>query len=79
MRRETDSTTARLGAHRGPRVTGRVGDPSFALGAIEDELRVAGADEGFAPAQQANWLETGIVERLREDIDSQITHTGRGC
>src|SRR5919197_334281 len=47
------------------RVTGRVGDPSVALGAIEDELRQAGADEvviGTLPRGRSNWLETGIVE-----------------
>ena len=59
-------------------LTGRVGDPSIALGAIEDELRVAGADEviiSTLPRGRSNWLETGIVERLREDLDIPVTHT----
>ena len=59
------------------RVTGRVGDPSIALGAIEDELRVSGADEvilSTLPRGKSNWLETGIVERLREELDIPITH-----
>jgi GABA permease len=61
----------------GLQLTGRVGDPSIALGAIEDELRLAGADEviisTLAPSK-SNWLETGIVERLRDDLDIPITH-----
>ena len=61
----------------GLRVTGRVGDPSVALGAIEDELRQAGADEvviSTLPPGRSNWLETGILERLRDDLDVPITH-----
>ena len=57
--------------------TGRVGDPNAALGAIEDELRISGADEviiSTLPASQSNWLETGIVERLREELDVPVTH-----
>jgi hypothetical protein len=59
-------------------VTGRVGDPSVALGAIEDELRLSGADEvviSTLPRGRSNWLETGIVERLREDLEIPVTHT----
>ena len=62
---------------QGVQLTGRVGDPSVALGAIEDELRASGADEviiSTLPRSQSNWLETGIVERLREDLDIPITH-----
>jgi hypothetical protein len=58
-------------------VTGRVGDPSVALGAIEDELRVSSADEvliSTLPRNKSNWLETGILERLAEDLDIPITH-----
>jgi hypothetical protein len=56
---------------------GRVGDPNAALGAIEDELRIYGADEVIisthAPGS-SNWLETGIVDRLREELDIPVTH-----
>jgi hypothetical protein len=48
-----------------------------ALGAIEDELRLSGADEVIVsthPPGQSNWLETGIVERLREELDIPVTH-----
>ena len=62
---------------KGIDATGRVGDPNAALGAIEDELRTSGADEVIVstlPAGQSNWLETGIVERLREELDIPVTH-----
>jgi hypothetical protein len=54
-----------------------VGDPSTALGAIEDELRLFGADEVIIsthPPGKSNWLETGIVERLRDELDIPVTH-----
>jgi hypothetical protein len=61
----------------GVAATGTVGDPNAALGAIEDELRLHGADEviisTYAPGR-SNWLETGIVERLREELDVPVTH-----
>jgi len=58
-------------------VTGTVGDPNAALGAIEDELRRYGADEvviSTYPPGRSNWLETGVVERLREELDVPVTH-----
>ena len=58
-------------------VTGVVGDPNVALGAIEDELRRSGADEVLIsthPPKQSNWLETGIVTRLRDELDVPVTH-----
>jgi hypothetical protein len=61
----------------GLRVSGRVGDPSVALGAIEDELRQAGADEvviSTLPPGRSNWLETGILERLRDDLEIPVAH-----
>jgi hypothetical protein len=57
--------------------TGTVGDPNVALGAIEDELRLSGADEVIIstyPLGRSNWLETGIVERLREELDIPVSH-----
>jgi hypothetical protein len=61
----------------GLRATGKVGDPIVALGAIEDELRLSGADEVIIstyPSGKSNWLETGTLERLREELDVPITH-----
>lgn len=57
--------------------TGNVGDPNAALGAIEDELRLHGADEVIIsthPAGRSNWLETGIVDRLRDELDIPVVH-----
>ena len=61
----------------GLRATGAVGDPNVALGAIEDELRRSGADEvviSTHPPQKSNWLETGIVARLHDELDIPVTH-----
>ena len=58
-------------------LTGAVGDPNVALGAIEDELRHSAADEVLIsthPPKQSNWLETGIVTRLRNELDVPVTH-----
>ena len=64
-------------AGQGLAASGVVGDPNVAFGAIEDELRSSGADEVIVsthPPGQSNWLETGIVERLREELDIPVTH-----
>ena len=56
---------------------GTVGDPNAALGVIEDQLRLSGADEVIIsthPPGRSNWLETGIVERLREELDVPVRH-----
>jgi len=64
-------------AAEGIAATGTVGDPNAALQAIEDELRVYAADEviisTLAPGK-SNWLETGIVERLRDEAEIPVTH-----
>jgi len=61
----------------GLEASGTVGDPFVALGAIEDELRVFGPDEvvisTYAPGK-SNWLETGIVARLREELEIPVRH-----
>jgi GABA permease len=57
--------------------SGTVGDPNAALDAIEDELRQFAADEVLIctyPSGHSNWLETGIVKRLREELDISVTH-----
>jgi GABA permease len=61
----------------GVTLTGRVGDPTAALGALVDELRRFCADEvliSTLPPKQSNWLEAGILERLREELDVPVTH-----
>lgn len=61
----------------GFQASGTVGDPNAALDAIADELRRFPADEVLIctyPPGASNWLETGIVKRLREELDICITH-----
>jgi hypothetical protein len=80
---ELDDARARLATAlawaraAGVNATGKVGDANAALGAIEDELRLFGADEVIIstyPPGKSNWLETGIVERLRDELDIPVTH-----
>ena len=71
------ATALAWAAGEGVAVTGRVGDPNAAFAAIEDELRRYGADEVIIstyPPGKSNWLETGIVERLRDELDIPVTH-----
>ncbi|WP_028064009.1 hypothetical protein [Solirubrobacter soli] len=81
--REYEDARTRLGDvlawadAQGVAMTGRVGDPNAALGAIEDELRRSRADEvliSTLPPQRSNWLEAGILERLREELDVPVSH-----
>ena len=75
--RERLTTALAWAEAEGVRVTGKVGDANAALGAIEDELRRYGADEVIIstyPPGESNWLETGIVERLRDELDIPVTH-----
>jgi hypothetical protein len=75
--RDRLSTALAWAEAEGAAVTGTVGDANAALGAIEDELRQYGADEVIIstyPAGMSNWLETGIVERLRDELDIPVTH-----
>jgi len=66
---------------QGLTVTGKVGDPMSAFAVIEDELRLFGADEiiiSTYPRGRSNWLEAGIVERLREELDIPVNHVVAG-
>ena len=75
--RDRLSTAIAWAEAEGLTVTGKVGDANAALGAIEDELRQYGADEVIIstyPHGKSNWLETGIVERLRDELDVPVTH-----
>jgi hypothetical protein len=61
----------------GVALTGRVGDPNAALGAIEDELRRSCAHEvliATLPPHKSNWIETGILTRLRAELEIPVTH-----
>jgi GABA permease len=47
------------------------------LVAIEDQLRTFAADEiviSTHPPERSNWLEAGVVERARAELDIPITH-----
>jgi hypothetical protein len=58
------------------KATGEIGDSDPNV-AIEDALRVFPADEiviSTHPPQTSRWLESGVVERAREEIDLPITH-----
>src|SRR4051794_27346101 len=51
--------------------------PDGPLVAIEDQLRKFAADEiviSTHPPKRSNWLEAGVVERARADLDVPITH-----
>jgi hypothetical protein len=56
---------------------GRVGDDTPPLTAIEDELRRFAADEliiSTHPPSRSNWLESGLVEQARAQLDIPVTH-----
>lgn len=60
----------------GLRVRGEIGDSDPNV-AIEDALRVFPADEiviSTHPPHRSRWLEHGVVERAREEIDLPLTH-----
>jgi hypothetical protein len=60
----------------GLRARGEVGDSEPNV-AIEDSLRVFPADEiiiSTHPPARSKWLEHGVVDRAREQIDLPITH-----
>jgi hypothetical protein len=51
--------------------------PDGPLVAIEDQLRKFPADEiliSTHPPDRSNWLETGVVERARRELDLPVTH-----
>jgi GABA permease len=55
---------------------GEVGDSDPNV-AIEDALRTFPADEVIIsthPPERSRWLERGVVERAREEVDLPITH-----
>jgi hypothetical protein len=60
----------------GLRARGEIGDSDPNV-AIEDALRVFPADEiviSTHPPERSRWLEHGVVERARKEIDLPITH-----
>ncbi len=60
----------------GLKARGEIGDSDPNV-AIEDALRVFSADEiviSTHPPHRSRWLEHGVVERARDEIDLPITH-----
>lgn len=60
----------------GLKAKGEIGDSDPNV-AIEDALRVFSADEiviSTHPPHRSRWLENGVVERARNEIDLPITH-----
>jgi hypothetical protein len=60
----------------GLKAKGEIGDSDPNV-AVEDALRVFPADEiviSTHPPQRSRWLERGVVERAREEIDLPIAH-----
>ena len=60
----------------GLKAKGEIGDSDPNV-AIEDALRVFPADEiviSTHPPERSRWLEHGVVERARDEIDLPITH-----
>ncbi len=60
----------------GLKAKGEIGDSDPNV-AIEDALRVFPADEiviSTHPPHRSHWLENGVVERARDEIDLPITH-----
>jgi hypothetical protein len=79
---EIDEAGARLDAtlhwahDQGFEAVGLVGDASPLI-AIEDALRRFGADELIISThipERSHWLEAGVVERAREELDIPVTH-----
>jgi hypothetical protein len=57
-------------------VRGQVGDPEPNV-AIEEALREFAADEiviSTHPPERSRWLQSGVVERARREIDLPVTH-----
>jgi hypothetical protein len=78
MKEASERLDATLGwaHHEGFDAVGMVTDAS-PLTAIEDELRRFGADELIISThvpERSHWLEAGVVERARDELDIAVTH-----
>lgn len=74
-RARLDRSLGRL-AEAGLQAHGEVGDAD-PMQAIEDALRVFGADEiviSTHPEGRSHWLERGVVDTVRERFDVPLTH-----
>jgi GABA permease len=74
--RERLAATLSWAHDQGFEAVGTVGDASPLI-AIEDELRRFGADELIISThipERSNWLEAGVVERARAELEIPVTH-----
>ena len=74
--RRLDEALRVMGAE-GLRASGEVGDHHDPNSAIEDALQVFPADEVIVstlPPEKSRWLESGVVEKAREEIPLPVTH-----
>ena len=74
--RERLVATVTWAAEQGFTVTGDVNDAG-PVPAIEDELRRFDPDAVIIsthPPERSHWLESGVVERAREELDIPVTH-----
>lgn len=80
--REREQARARLegtlswAREQGFQCSGEVGDQN-PFTAIEDQLRRYGAEEiliSTHPASRSNWLESGLVEKVRDEVEAPVTH-----
>ena len=75
-RQRLDASLAAMSA-AGLKASGHVGDHHEPAAAIEDALREFAADElviSTHPEGRSRWLESGVVERAKEDVPLPVTH-----
>jgi GABA permease len=76
LARERLGESVRWAEAQGFKVSGEV-CPDGPLVAIADQLRKFPADEiviSTHPPERSNWLDAGVVERARDELDIPITH-----
>jgi hypothetical protein len=69
-------TTLQWAAEQGLKAQGEVGS-THPLTAVEDALRRFGVDEVIIsthPPGKSNWLEEGLVDRVKAELDIPVTH-----
>lgn len=74
-RQRMEQSLLAIGA-AGLQARGEIGDSDPNI-AIEDALRLFPADEiviSTLPPEQSRWLEHGVVERTRDEVDLPVTH-----
>lgn len=71
------ATTLAWARERGLEAHGHVGDPIDPLASLADELRSFDVDRLVVttlPTARAGWIELGMLEHLRDELDLPLTH-----